>query len=193
MADKDAPAKTPGPPSSVRSKGSSNTSPSEVRPIRESLNLRQPSYHNQSSALRSPPDGGIQQEELGSPLTPSRRSERIFPISSVVNPGSPGGSGNETLNTKGTTSRWSLSTPTPFVERSHPFDGDRIYHNFNEELERHRVNRDMQQTRRAAAAQDTADAQNLGMLQRPMTMRFQHKETEDGHCVVTVLCIFGCF
>jgi hypothetical protein len=29
-------------------------------------------------------------------------------------------------------------------------------------------------------------AEKTGVLQHPMTMRFQHKETEEGHCVVTV-------
>ena len=180
MADRDHPLQTPKPPSPAKS---SSTSPTETRHLRESLNLRQPSFYS----LGSPPGTGTTIEGLGSPLTPSRRTERIFPISSVVNPGSPTGSGTEPLNTRSSSGGlWSASTPTPFVESGNPFEGEKIYHSFNEELERQRATRDLHSARRIASAGDTSGAQNLGLLQHPMTMRFQHKETDDGHCVVTV-------
>jgi hypothetical protein len=72
------------------------------------------------------------------------------------------------------------------MERGNPFDGDKIYHNFNEELERQRASRELQSSRRVASSSDSPGAAGAGLLKHPMTMRFQHKETDDGHCVVTV-------
>src|SRR5438552_1399751 len=81
-------------------------------------------------------------EQLTSPVTPSRRSERVFPLSSVVNlPQMPGPGTNEPLKSNGS-GRWTASTPTPYLEHSNPFDGDRLYVNFNEELDRQRQNRE---------------------------------------------------
>jgi hypothetical protein len=114
-------------------------------------------------------------------------------MSSVVNapttpgvPATPGtGSTQSTYST-----RYSQATPTPYVESVNPFDGDRLYVNFNEELDRQRQNREFRAAR-AAAEHDTDGADNIGVLQHPMTMRFQHVVTEEGHCVVTVIQLLG--
>jgi hypothetical protein len=65
-----------------------------------------------------------------------------------------------------------------------------LYLNFNEELDRQRITRE-NRAARYAAAHDTSGAEKLGVLQHPMTMRFQHKETDSGHHVVTVFYIIA--
>lgn len=159
----------------------SSASPNETRPGLESLSLRQPSSYG---TFGSPSGSSAHTEDMGSPLASSRKAERIFPISSTLIQGSP--EGNESLNTGSPAGRFSAATPTPFTERSNPSDRDKIYHHFNEELERQRAGRELQSSQCAAAAADSSVAAGAGLLKHPMTMRFQHKETSDGHCVVTV-------
>jgi|SRR5271156_1211520 len=117
-----------------------------------------------------------------SPSTPSKRTERIFPISSVVNAPPTPGVASEPLRTPSNGGRRSGSTP---LEHANPFDGDKLYVNFNEELDRQRQYREAA-TARHAAAFDKAGVATAGVLKHPMTMRFRHKETDDGHCVITV-------
>src|SRR5271154_592227 len=141
----------------------------------------------QHPLIGSPPSSSMTNPEtMTSPQTPSKRTERIFPISSVVNPlPTPGGFGAvEPLRSTSSNGRWSASSPTPYIENTNPFEGDKLYLNFNEELDRQRHFKELEAAR-VASAQDTSGA-NVGALKHPMTMRFEHKETEEGHCVVTV-------
>jgi hypothetical protein len=74
------------------------------------------------------------------------------------------------------------------VEHPNPFDGERLYLNFNEELDRRRINKESRAARFAPSFEQSGTEQ-VGVLQHPMTMRFEHKETEEGHCVVTVAAL----
>jgi hypothetical protein len=134
------------------------------------------------TGAKSSPD----RENFAIPTAPSKRAERIFPISSVVPLPTPTPSSRDT-NTLGFVDNklFGSSSPTPYSEGGNPFDGERLYLNFNAELEREQINRESQAARHAAA-HDTPGAERLRVLQHPMTMRFQHKETESGHHVVTV-------
>jgi len=130
---------------------------------------------------------------MTSPQTPSKRAEHVFPISSVVNPLPTPGLGvgsNEPLRTNSSSGRWNALTPTPYVEHANPFDGDKLYVNFNEELDRQRQFKE-REAARFASSQDASGAQNVGALKHPITMRFEHKETAEGHCVVTVYYLSG--
>ena len=185
MAYKDSMERVSEPRNISHQRTVSASSPTIHRPSHEpNLQFRHgyhpPQLGSPTSARRT---GGP--EHLTSPVTPSKRSERIFSISSVVNPPqTPGPRSNEPLKSNGN-EQWTASTPTPYLEHGNPFDGDRLYVNFNEELDRQRQNRETI-TVRYASSQDSSGAQNIGLLQHPMTMRFQHKETDEGHCVVTV-------
>jgi hypothetical protein len=153
--------------------------------IQDAIHMR-PSQ--QPPLISSPPSSAITDPEtMTSPQTPSKRAERIFPISSVVHPlPTPGGLGAVgSLRSTSSSMRWSASSPTPYVENTNLFEGDKLYVNFNEELDRQRQFKE-REAARFASAQDTSGAQNVGALKHPMTMRFEHKETEEGHCVVTV-------
>lgn len=163
------------------SASSSNSSRQSHEP---NLQIR---HHHHAPHLGSPPSAGRLEdaEQLTSPVTPSKRSERIFPISSVVNPPYTLGAGNTEPLKSNSSGRWTASTPTPYFEHGNPFDGDRLYVNFNEELDRQRQNKESIAAR-YASSHDISGAQNIGLLQHPMTMRFHHKETDEGHCVVTV-------
>lgn len=145
--------------------------------------------NQQLPLIGSPPSSAITDPEtMTSPQTPSKRTEHVFPISSVVNhPPTPraGAGPTEPLRSTSSSGRWSASTPTPYVEHANPFDGDKLYVNFNEELDRQRQFKEREGAR-FASAQDTSGAQNAGALKHPMTMRFEHKETAEGHCIVTV-------
>lgn len=173
MGDTESSQRTP----SSHSRKQSHTSPTARRMMQEPLHIRQPS----SQIGSSPPSTS---DHVRSPVTPSKRTERIYPISSVVNPPTPGPGYTEPLRSA-SSGRWSSTTPTPYSESTNPFDGDRLYVNFNEELDRQRQHREGRAAR-YAATQDTSGASSLGLLKHPMTMRFEHKETNDGHCVVTV-------
>ena len=170
MGDKDSPQRTPG----FHSRKAS--SPTAIRTKQEPPHIRQ-----QSQAGSSPTSAS---DHIKSPVTPSRRTERIYPISSVVNPPTPGLGYSEPLRS-GSSGRWSSSSHTPFSEKTNPFDGDRLYVNFNEELDRQRQHKE-DLAARQTSAHDTAGASSVGLLKHPMTLRFEHKETNDGHCVVTV-------
>ena len=185
MVDKDSSQTASEPTKISDQRTESASSPTSNRLSHEpNLQIR---HHHHRPHLGSPPSAGRGRdpEQLTSPVTPSRRSERVFPISSVVNlPQMPGPGTNEPLKSNGS-GRWTASTPTPYLEHGNPFDGDRLYVNFNEELDRQRQNLETLAAR-YASSQDSPGAHNMGLLQRPMTMRFQHKETDDGHCIVTV-------
>ena len=187
MADKDGSGRASESKETTGQRTPLVSSPNANRQSHEpTLQIR---HHHHNPHMGSPPSAGrgADPEQLTSPATPSRRSERIFPISSVVNPPqTPGPGNNEPLKSNSSgRSRWTASTPTPHVEHGNPFDGDRLYVNFNEELDRQRQNRESLAAR-YASSQDTSGAYNTGLLQHPMTVRFQHKETDEGHCVVTV-------
>lgn len=177
MVDNDSSQLTP----SSHGRKLSHTSPTARRMMQEPLHIRQSS----SQLGSSPPSTS---DHVRSPVTPSKRAERIYPISSVVNPPTPGPGYTEPLRSA-SSGRWSSATPTPtptpYSETTNPFDGDRLYVNFNEELDRQRQHRE-DRAARYAATQDTSGASSLGLLKHPMTMRFEHKESNDGHCVVTV-------
>lgn len=153
---------------------------------------RRSNVHHHHPLIGSPP--AVDNDFSTSPSTP-KRTERIFPISSVLNapttPGVPATPGNGSTQSTYST-RYSQATPSPYVESVNPFDGDRLYVNFNEELDRQRQNREFRAAR-VAAEHDTDGADNIGVLQHPMTMRFQHVETEEGHCVVTVIQLLGIY
>jgi hypothetical protein len=173
MEDNGSPQRTP----TSHGRKQSHTSPTAVRLKQDPRHIRQQSSQTGSSPTST-------SNHVRSPVTPSKRAERIYPISSVVNPPTPGPGYTEPLRSA-SSGRWSSSTPTPYAETTNPFDGDRLYVNFNEELDRQRQHKE-DQAARYAATQDTSGASSLGLLQHPMTMRFEHKETNDGHCVVTV-------
>lgn len=125
-----------------------------------------------------------------SPSTPSKRTERIFPISSLVFAPPTPGTTSEPLRTGGSVNSGRRSGSTPrAIEHANPFDGDKLYVNFNEELDRHRQFREAATARYAAVFDNVPPATSTGVLKHPMTMRFQHKETSDGHRVVTVSMI----
>lgn len=169
------PMRTPGPTPTTpgnRNESSPNRSPNygQDNPL-----------FRQTQGVTSPTWRNANQEHSESP---SRRSERIFPISSVVQPPlTPGLRETDPLMTA--SGGRSASSSTPYVEHGNPFDGERLYLNFNEELDRQRLNNETRAARFASAF-DPPVAEKTGVLQHPMTMRFQHKETEEGHCVVTV-------
>jgi len=185
MVDKDSLQIASEPTNISDQRPESASSPTSNRLSHEpNLQIR---HHHYPPHLGSPPSAGRSRdpEQLTSPVTPSKRSERVFPISSVVNlPQTPGPGTNEPLKSN-SSGRWTASTPTPYLEHGNPFDGDRLYVNFNEELDRQRQNRETLAAR-YASSQDSPGAHNMGLLQHPMTMRFEHKETDEGHCVVTV-------
>jgi hypothetical protein len=166
----------------------SGSSVNQGRSAHEPLRSRTQPFHSrqqQPFTLSSPisPSDIPHSDMVTSPTTPSKRSERIFPISSVVP-----ASTSARISEPSRSSRSSRSggvTPSPSLEYGNPFDGDSLYVNFNEELDRQRLDREAM-TARYAAAFNSPGASHLGMLQHPMTIRFQHKETDDGHCVVTV-------
>jgi hypothetical protein len=170
MGDKDSPQRTPG------SHSRNVSSPTAIQTKEEPPHIRQQSQIDSSPTSAS--------DHIKSPVTPSKRTERIYPISSVLNPPTPGLGYPESLRS-GSSGRWSSSSHTPFSENSNPFDGDRLYVNFNEELDRQRQHKE-DLAARQASANDTTGSPNVGLLNHPMTLRFEHKETNDGHCVVTV-------
>jgi hypothetical protein len=173
MGDNESPQRTPTP----HDRKQSHTSPTALQLKQEPPHIRQ-----QSPQIGSSPTSAS--DHVQSPATPSKRAERIYPISSIINLPKPGPGYTEPLRSA-SSGRWSSSTPTPYDESTNPFDGDRLYDNFNEELDRQRQHRE-DRAARYAATQDTSGASSPGLLQHPMTMRFEHKETNEGHCVVTV-------
>jgi hypothetical protein len=188
MADKDGSVRA-SEPRNVSHRRTPSPSSLNVNVRSHEPNLQIRHHHHHAPHPGSPPSGrGGHAEELTSPVTPSKRSERIFPISSVVNPPqapSFATGNNEPLKSNSSSGRWTATTPTPYIEHGNPFDGDKLYLNFNEELDRQRQNKENMASR-YASSHDTSGAQNVGLLQHPVTMRFQHKETDEGHCVVTV-------
>ena len=149
-------------------------------PIQRSSSQQHP--FKGSPPTSAAPDG----DNMSSPQTTSKRAERIFPISSVVNRRpTPAEQPAEPLRSISTSERWSASTPTPYIEDGNSFSDDGLYVNFNEKLNRQWPEIEREPAR-FASMHDTYGAQNVGALKHPMTMRFEHKETEEGHCVVTV-------